>query len=286
MVEGIRDEKKRGITNLTKDAETIKKFNEEALRAIRILKHRFYIVFESMDDEDVVSECWKKILSQNISYDESKSKFSSFVMMIVTSKLTDLARTAGGSTKVKNAISLDRTVSVGVDKVDSVPYENTVKNRKAEQDFNLIEIFSEVDELSSIFTEIPNLKKVLYLIGEGSTINEVIEDTGVDLNLLTVAKRVIRDIYRNRKEGKAVPMYEILYFESQKWDEKSFVDESRREYLLEFCKLIRDDNTGINLSKVVRMVLRDFSYKSIAKKLGIDEIILQRFVEKYECVLI
>ena len=63
----MRYEKKQigevSTSNLVNDPELTRKFQDEATRVASLMKHKYYQVFNVMEVDDVVNECWKKILS-------------------------------------------------------------------------------------------------------------------------------------------------------------------------------------------------------------------------------
>ena len=55
---------------------------------------------------------------------------------------------------------------------------------------------------------------------------------------------------------------------------------------MSIASMIRDEITGVSLSDVVRLVLRDYSYQRISERLNMSIYDIQRFLSKYEAVRI
>ena len=80
-------------SNLINDIEMTKKFNSVAYSVARSLRTKYFSLYDYMSEDDVVMECWSKILSTDICFDETRNcKFESFVRIIVNSVCLDLCR--------------------------------------------------------------------------------------------------------------------------------------------------------------------------------------------------
>ena len=276
-------------SNLTTDPELTLRFQETATRFAWALKYRFYQVFEEMEVDDVVSECWQKIIRQSISYDEEKANFNTFVRMIVTQRLIELTRTRNRIDRIPYLVSIDQEIDNGTSTSNqSTTRADLIPDERSEAAFVTYEIMSEIHELTDLFNTIPKLEEIVELFIKGYSFEEVINITGVNEGWVMCARRVMAEIRKNRRGGTAKSLADIMYGESQEWEldivkdskdkdgkpieSKSLAelrkrDIKRKNHVTDFCWMITDKETGINLADIVRLVLRGFNYKKICKKL-------------------
>ena len=270
---------KSAVSNLITDPELTEMFQIEATRVAGSLYYKFYQVYETMEVDDVVSECWQKIIRQNISYDPTKgAKFNTFVRMIVTQRLIDLTRSLNTGDKIPYTVSLEEEVEFGSN-TSTVTRKDIIPDTSSETNFNLIEIVSEIDQYRELFSTIPKIDEILELFVEGYTIDEVVEITGVYDVWVNRVRRTLNAIRKHKQEGSAKSLADIMYGESQEWlpvyisskspevKEQWKKDTERRDHLTFFCWMITDKETGINLGDIVRLIIRGFTYKKICNSL-------------------
>lgn len=76
-------------TPLASDVELQKRFNQSVLRSVKIQKGKYPSVFRVYDDDDILSECWIKVLQADAAYDENRGTMNSWVYKIVSNVLKD-----------------------------------------------------------------------------------------------------------------------------------------------------------------------------------------------------
>lgn len=272
----IFDISKQSSSNLISNPEMIEQFNIEAKKIACSLYHKYYQVFEVMDVDDVVDECWKKVIGKDISYDPSKgTSFRTFVYMIVSSKLIDLTRIIN-HTPIPNIINIDDSENQVID---------TVQCPKSRSAFKQVEILCEADEFIKLFNNLPELKDIINLYIMGYNTQEVSNMTGVRYDLIRKTIFMMGDIRKRRDNNKCKPFGDILYYETEDWD-KSYNLKNRKDFILYFSSLIRDIETNICLRSVVDGVLKDWSYKKISEKLNTGVYEVKRTLHRYEGVLV
>jgi len=272
----VFDISNQSSSNLINNPEIIEKFNSEARKILYSLYHKYYQVFEVMEVDDVIGECWKKILSKNISYDPSKgTSFRTFTYMIVTSKLIDITRIIN-HTPIPNIVGIDN---------DDMDILDTVPCTKSTYEFKKLEILSEAEEFVELFNGFPKLEEIFNLYIMGFNTQEVSDITGVRYDLIRKTISMMGDIHRHRENNSAKYFGDILYYESTTW-EKSPEDRQRRNYIMYFSSLILDIKTNICLKRVVDGVLKDLSYRNISDKLNVEVCDVKRILHKYEGVLV
>lgn len=269
-------------SNIVENPEMCERFFKEALRVTNSLKYRFFSVFEQMTSEDVVMECFLKVLKYNISYDETKNcKFETFVRIIVTSQLTDELKKLSASKRSAVCISLDSEVpgAEGDDEVTTL--YNVVGDTKSQYYFEYLETKRDLCEIEKELSDTCDelLNSLLDLSEEGYSLSDIALISEVDRVELRQRLQNIKRVYYNRCEGTSVQISDILYGDDE-------LRERKKEDLMSIAYMIRDEITGVRLSDVVRLVLRDYSYQRISERLNMSIYDIQRFLSKYEAVRI
>ena len=211
----------RSTSNLVNDLELTMKFQEVASQIAGSLYYKFYQVYEEMDVEDVVSECWQKILRQNISYDESKgANFRTFTRMIVTQRLIELTRERNRIDRIPYLVSLDQELEKSETSSQVSTRADLIPDERAEQSFTYSELQDELNEFSYLLNGVPGIdvERVFNLYAEGYRIDEIVQMTGYDKGYINCIRRVIKEIRKNRSNGTAKSLADIMYGESQEWD--------------------------------------------------------------------
>ena len=268
-------------SNIINDAEMCQRFYREALRVTNSLRYRFFTVFEQMTSEDVVMECFVKILKGDISFDDSKNcKFETFVRMIVTCQLTDELKSLGASKRSGVCIPLDSEVP-GIDgDGETNTLYNTISDERSKFLFDYSEIrrdLRDVEELISVNEDI--IESIIELREDGYSASEISRISNIEAGEVRKRLQDIKSLYLNRCEGTSMTISDILY-----GDEETL--ESKKSLLLSVTSRIVDDITGTKLSDIIKLVLKNHSYKSIGECLNISEFDVRRFLTKYEEVLI
>ena len=214
----------------------------------------------------------------------------------MSSRLLDLTRTCTKTTRVQNYMSLDIEIDPGDGK--AMLLQDVIADPRSEVDFKMFRLEDEVKEFIETFTAIPNLDEIIDMLAKGFTMEKVSEMTGTDYRMISIARSVMRQVHNNRLSGKAVPMSDLLYYESQDWklnyektDPKEVIEKSKRDWkrwalLIDWTYLINDLETGVNLCSIIRLILRNFTYKRISDKLNISVSKIQEILYRYEPVMI
>ena len=267
-------------SNIVDDAAMCKRFFQEALRVTNSLKYRYFSVFEQMTSEDIVMECFLKVLKGGISYDSSKGcKFETFVRMIVTCQLTDELKRLSASKRSGICMSLDSEIP-GTDEEESNTLYNTIGDTHSQYLFDYSEVrrdLYEIDRELSICNG--TLDSILELSEMGYSISDISSMSNLEKKDIKQRLQNIKNIYLNRCKGTSVQISDILYGDED-------LREKRKSDLLSVASLIVDDVTGVRLVDIIKLVLNDYSYKAISDKLNISVCDVKRFLSKYEVVSI
>ena len=125
-------------SNIINDLDMCKRFSKEALRVTNSLKYRYASVFEHMTSEDIVMECFVKVLKGDISYDNSKGcKFETFVRMLVSCQLIDELKRLSASKRSGVCMSLDSDVP-GVEGEETNTLYNTIGDTRSQYYFDYL----------------------------------------------------------------------------------------------------------------------------------------------------
>ena len=267
-------------SNIISDIELCERFYKEALRVTNSLKYRYFSVFEQMTPEDIVMECYVKVLKGNISFDDSKGcKFETFVRMIVTCQLTDELKRLSASKRSGVCISLDSEVP-GVDGEETNTLYNTIGDTRSQYCFDYSEVMKDLYDIERELSGCETLmNSIIEMCEEGYTPADISLISYIDRRDIKQKLQDIKKVYYNRCEGTSVLISEILYGDDT-------VREQRQNDLLSIASFIIDDITGVRLSDVIKLVLKDYSYQGISEKLNMSISDIKRFLSKYETIMI
>lgn len=262
-------------SNLILDKELAVEFNRVAYQIAGKLRLKYFSLFTYMSEDDVVMECWDKILSQDISFRTDKPfKFESFVWMIVNCKCIDMSRKIR---KHANLISLDGVITIG-NQSQNMSMDKILADERLDfiRDIEVQDIQREFSEISD---EVDcgglSLTKVLTLRQEGFNYKEIGEMYGVNSSKLSGMVKLFQGILENRIQDTGSPLEEILFNE-----ELGYFTSHPKEDFLKALSFIEEKEYGIKLSDVVKMVLDDYSYTQIAEKFAVRCHTVQNFLEK------
>jgi DNA-directed RNA polymerase specialized sigma24 family protein len=253
-------------SNLINNEELARRFTSEAYAAAASLKTKYYSLFQFMNEDDIVMECWDKILRQDISYDDSKRcKFSSFVRMMVNNRCIDLSRKIQ---KHEGVVSLDQphTSSDG----DSVTLLDFIADQECQDRYDDIEIRDIILSLDADIPAVP-VKKIMDMLSDGYTAKEVSEELKVSAVDIRTVRTKFKNIFKHRSSGSEQTLGDVLY-----GDEESL--EARREELSGVLWYIKED--GMRLSDIVDMIIDGYSYKGISEKLKKTESSVKWFLDR------
>ena len=268
-------------SNIINDSVMCQRFFKEALKVTNSLKYRYFSVFEQMTAEDVVMECFVKILKGNISFDESKKcKFETFVRLIVTSQLTDELKRLSASKRSGICLSLDSEVPGMDNDEESSTLYNTIGDTRSQYYFEYSEIQKDLYDIDKELRVCEGItESVLRLCEDGYSVSDISEICHIDRGSIKQKLQDIRSIYFNRCEGTSMLISEILYGDDDTLDKW-------KSHLLLVSSHIIDEITGVKLSDIIKLVIKDYSYKGIGEKLNISESDVRRFLTECEGVRI
>ena len=258
-------------SNLVNDIELTKKFNERALFTIERKQHKYFQVFYDYTVEDVLMECWVKIVSQDISYDSTKSSFDTFVYRIVECKLIDLLRFV--SRRGEKPYSLDFEYSdLDSDRSELV---GMVKDINVENEEKLRDTRELLNSCKKDFND-GKVSTVMDMRGVGYTNREIYEKCGINPNEITKIVRCMKKVVGNRlNTGRTLS--DILYGNE---DELS----KNKKMVLDSTYYIVDKKYGYRLSDVIKMVITGATYSDIGNKFGVPKDDVKSFLDKCQMI--
>lgn len=259
-------------SNLINDEELAKKFSEEAFLVARSLRTKYFSLFEFMTEDDIVMECWDKILRQDIGFDDTKNcKFSSFVRMMVNNRCIDLCRKIQ---KHEGILSLDSTYSS--DDGDTSTLMDYVPDRDSYDVCEDVGVRDVILSLGRDMNGIPT-EKILMMYQDGYNAIDISESLGVPLSDVRAVRSKMKNIFKRRCQGTGQPLADILY------GDESVLEERKDELMGTLC-YVREG--GIKLSDVVKLVISGYSYKGIGEKLGATEGFVKYFLDKCSSMIV
>lgn len=265
--------------NLLSDPKLTVRFQEEALKVTRSLKYKFYNVFDQMSEEDVVSECWIKIIQQNISFDDTRNcKFESFVRMIVTSKLIDLTRSINVSSRCPVWQSLDESPFNGNDPdMEKVTRADIVPDESIEEEMQFKETLDSIERLADKLNFLP-VTKMVQLYAQGKTAEQIADELGLHYYRILDAIQILKRIFKTSRGDRDDPTIKPIWTMIRDFER---LPESEQNLFLYRATYIVDKRTGRRLSEIIRMIVRGESYTSISKKLKCNRQDIIDFMEEY-----
>lgn len=265
--------------NLLADPKLTMRFQKEALKVARSLRYKYYNVFDQMSEEDVVSECWMKIISQNISFDESRNcKFESFVRMIVTSRLIDLTRSINVSSRCPVWQSLDESPFSGdLQDTEKITRSDVIPDERIDENNKYQETLDNIESMASKLNYLP-VTEMVKLFAQGLTAEQIAEHLGLKYYRVLDAIQILKRIFKEDRGDKDDPSIKTIWSLIRDFER---LPESEQNLFLYRATYIVDERTGKRLSEVVRMILKGETYTSISKKLGCKKQDIIDFLEEY-----
>ena len=253
-------------SNLLVDEELALKFNKQALIVARDLKKKYYSVFHYITEEDLVNECWDKISRQNIGYDSSKGcKFETFVRMLVSNRCIDMSRRFE---KLENTTSLDKDVSKDSEGATLMEF---VEDKRCYDD-GFFEIESVIDSCNSDFGK-SHLKTIYHRKKCGYTDSEIAKELNVKVSVVKNTLKDMKPVFMSRLHGNYRTLEDVLY------GDEEFLCKNR-EVIVNTLSYVSDES-GINLSDIVGMVIDGASYRQIQNSLGVSMDSVKDLLNKY-----
>jgi DNA-directed RNA polymerase specialized sigma24 family protein len=271
---GLIKDRNQYTSNLILDEEMTKKFNAEALLVARSLRPKYFSLFEFMTEEDIVMECWDKILRQDIGFDDSKKcKFSSFVRMMVNNRCIDMCRKIQ---KHEGVLSLNSTYSS--DEGDTSTLSDYIPDTKSNNDFEEMEVESVINSLGDDLNDVP-VDRIMFMLGEGYTAKEVCEELKISSTDVRAVKNNMFGIFKRRCSGSEETLADVLYGNEDALDD-------RKDEIIGTLSYVRDPSCGIKLSDVIKLVIKGYTYDKIGTTLGVSSTSVRSFLDKYSSMVI
>lgn len=271
----MSNEGKEYTSNLVNDNELMMKFNKSALVITRSLKKKYYTVFRFYTEDDIVSDCWCKILAQDISYDETKGcKFDTFVRMIVHGVVYDSWR---------------RIRVRGLDKTSSLDATMTAPNGEEYSIYDVIpdnnndsyEMISHLSFLKSFDNDIYCIPiyDILVRLSEGMTSTKISEELGIDRHDVRRWVRHMKDTIKASYEGSETTLSDVLY----SGDDKLYKE--KKDAMFSSFRYVTSEE-GVRLSDIIKLVMKDYTYSQIGEKVGMSADSVKTFLDKCGSILV
>lgn len=263
-------------SNLVKDEALALRFNQAAYKAVRGLKSKYFSLFCYMTEDDVVLALWEKILSQDISYDETKKNIDSFARMMVNNRCIDLSRMIR---KHEGVVSLDSTYTS--DDGDDVTLENFIEDRSSSEfaeDLALREMIRNFNGVNNISCDGVSLEDLFSELLDGKSVKEVASERGVSPTKLNKMLKRFKSVCINRIYDTGHTLEDILFDDSLDYFKNTDIGE-----FLDTLSYVSDVNSGIKLSEVVKLLIdedKEYTYGEIADKLAVKKNSLISFLDK------
>lgn len=263
---------KRKKSNLVTDPELAEKFQKEIKSTSEVyLRQKYQALSELATPEDVVMECWVKILSTGMDWDSNRSKLSTFSRIVVDGVCLDMWR------KYKRHygnLSLEYEMA-GDENTDIV--EDTIRDYKADFE-DLISTKSILDSCCEEFNGL-DLRAVINNRQEGYNDGLQAKKDGIRVRELKKFMDSLEEIVKDRKNNQDRTLADILYGD----EEELLKQRDRLEFTLSF---IKEDRKRYSLGDVVKKVIDGLTYKEIAEDLGVSSDEVRIFLDKYQPMVI
>lgn len=260
-------------SNLLNDPELSLRFHREALSVAYSLRQKYFSVFQFMTAEDLVMECWSKILRQNISFQDDKGcKFETFVRMMVRNRCIDMSRSIR---RHEGVLSLDEEFMGTNGEAVSL---NEFISDKSEDFEGLQDLISVLNTCYDDFSEV-DLRKIVQMKIGGYYDREIAKEVGIKAGEV---KKILDNLYNvvsNRCKTYRT-LADILY-----GDEDELIrQKDRLTKTLSYVKV--DKKSGLKLSDVVTMVIDGATYSQIGKKYKVPERTVIDFLDRYQTMVV
>lgn len=270
---------KNEVIRNTYSDEFLESFYREAIKVAYSLKPKYWSLFNVITPEDLVQESMIKILRSSVRYDENKA-LGGFVRVVVQSVCIDLSRAVA---RKELCLSLDYQFDVNSSTDESLKsvYEMEIQNIFEKETFSMeekVEVDDIVDRCCSDFNG-ADLKSILLYKQFGYSDTYTASKTGFRISNLKKFLNGICNILSNRLSDKERTLADILYGDEEYLNENL----SKLKFMFRYVK---DDETGVSLSDIIKLVAKGYSYRQIGKKLSVDSTDVKRFLDKCQEMVI
>lgn len=265
---------KQYTSNIINDEDLARRFSSEAFIAARNLRSKYFSLFEFMTEDDIVMECWDKILRQDIGFDTTRNcKFESFVRMMVNNRCIDMCRKIQ---KHEDNLSLDAKYTT--EKNDMTTLADYIPDTYSYDDILYVEVMDVIDSMDSEFETLP-VRDVMELFIKGYKPKDMVQDYNIKSSDVKIIKNRLLHVFKRRCNGTCKTLGDILY-----GDEETLMD--MKDEILAILSFIRDAKSGIFLSDIVKRVIDGYSYDQIGEELGVGGMRIKGFLDRYSMMLI
>ena len=258
-------------SNLVTDPELAEKFQKEIKSTSEVyLRQKYSSLGELATPDDVVIECWLKILRTGMDWDSSRGKLSTFSRVIVDGVCLDMWR------KYKRHyghISLEYEMR-GDETTDTV--EDTIRDYRSDIE-DYISTKSILQTCCEQFNGI-DLNMVMKNREEGILDGVQAKKDGVRVRDIKRFMDSLEEIVNHRRSNSERTLADILY-----GDEEELLNQrDKLEFTLSF---IKDDRKRFSLGDIVKKVIDGFSYREIAEDFGVSSGEVKTFLDKYQLMV-
>lgn len=267
----MKDTEKK-VSNLVIDPELAEQFQKEIKSTSEVfLRQKYFSLGTMVTPEDVVIECWIKILRTGMDWDSSRSKLSTFSRIVVDGVCLDMWRK---HKRHYGNMSLDYELD---DDDNSESMVDIIRDYTADFD-DLVSIKSVLKECCKEFNGI-DLESIMQNRIEGLREGIQAKKEGIRVREIKRLMDSIEEIVKDRRNDSERTLADILY-----GDEEYLLEQrDKLEFTLSF---IKEDRKRFSLGDVVRRVIDGLTYREIADDFGVSSDEVRVFLDKYQLMVI
>lgn len=169
-------------TPLASDVDLQKRFSECVLRCIKMQRGKFPSVFRVYEDEDILSECWIRVLQSDANYNSEKGSLNAWTYRIVSNVLKDKLWECNNR-KYDCRVSLESCCISNKDDSDkSITYDKILASDFCTESESALEmLFNDLKQINYVESDnIVSLCDVLYGVMSRDGFKKMSEHFGVD----------------------------------------------------------------------------------------------------------
>jgi DNA-directed RNA polymerase specialized sigma24 family protein len=260
------------ISNLITNQELTELFQKEIKSTSEVyLRQKYHMLGELATPEDVVIECWIKILRTGMDWDSSRGKLSTFSRVIVDGVCLDMWRK---HQRHYGNISLEYEMG-NSDTADS--FSDIIKDYNTEFE-DEVALKSVIKECCEEFNGI-DLESIINNRREGLRDGVQARKEGIRVRDIKKFMGFVEEIVEDRMNDEERTLADILY-----GDEEGLLRQrDKLEFTLSF---IKDDRKRFSLGDIVKRVIDGFTYREIADDFGVSCSEVKLFLDKYQLMVI
>lgn len=171
-------------TPLASDVNLQKEFNQSVLRSVQMQKGKYPTVFRVYDDDDILAECWIKVLQADAIFNEQRGTLNSWVYKIVSNVLKDKLWECDNR-KYDHRVSLESySISNSNDSDKSITYNQILASDFCTESESALEmLFNDLKQIKYVESgAVVSLCDVLYGVMSREGFKKMSEYFGVDAN--------------------------------------------------------------------------------------------------------